>query len=365
MKTAPFLYHASITGDLHHDFILEKCNTFLDLAIISLCEQGQSMILVHMQTYSVMIIDDEPPIRYGIKKAIDWQAISCRVTALCASGKEALAEIDAGTIPDIMITDIRMNDMTGLELIKELRLRQVETRFIILTGYDDFAYAKEAIKLSVDDFLLKPLSRSELLSSLKKAISRIPERILRTENNTTHLKAIARLQFLQDLIAGDVRDAQQFKQAKQEFSLSTDEKPCTLLVFESNGELETSMTEKILAPCKGLDCDVFRPKNQSLAILSNLTEQNARHLASIIAESVKDEQLDIGVSDEAASPLMLHAVYQKMQLALSYAIYHEGKSRVYTSDAIVTANPDFLSGDIDTQALATCIMDRDKKKIDA
>ena len=94
--------------------------------------------------FTVLIADDEPAIRNGIKNAIDWNSIGLRISATVHDGNSAYDEICRHK-PDIVITDIMMPGKTGLELIKEAKAAGIASRFIILSGYDDFRYAKEAI----------------------------------------------------------------------------------------------------------------------------------------------------------------------------------------------------------------------------
>ena len=106
--------------------------------------------------YKILIVDDEKMIRMGIKKAIDWESIGIGEVYTAATGKEALRIMQAYH-PQIMVTDIRMTEMSGLELIEEARYVVPDLRFIVLTGYDNFEYARQSLRLQVQDFFLKPI----------------------------------------------------------------------------------------------------------------------------------------------------------------------------------------------------------------
>ena len=106
--------------------------------------------------YRVLIVDDEKMIRMGMKNAIDWKKLGVDDVFTAASGNEAL-KILKEEGPEIMVTDIQMTEMTGLELIKAARESVPELRVIVLTGFDNFEYARESLRLQVQDFFLKPI----------------------------------------------------------------------------------------------------------------------------------------------------------------------------------------------------------------
>lgn len=123
--------------------------------------------------YSMIIVDDEPIIRQGIKTSIDWSSYGINITAEARDGKDALEKV-MDLKPDILITDIRMPVMDGLELAEEIKEKNIDTKVIILSGYDDFQYAQKSIGLNVVDYLLKPFGAEELIDMvirLKKTIS--------------------------------------------------------------------------------------------------------------------------------------------------------------------------------------------------
>lgn len=122
--------------------------------------------------YKMMIIDDEPIIRKGIKESIEWDNYGVEIVAEARNGKNALAKINK-TQPDIIITDIRMPEMNGLQMAEELRKNNQETKIIVLSGYDKFEYAKRSISLNVAEYLLKPFGAEELVNIILRLIKDI------------------------------------------------------------------------------------------------------------------------------------------------------------------------------------------------
>lgn len=122
--------------------------------------------------YKVLIADDEAWIRERIVKTIDWSKIGAEVIGEASDGKEALEKVER-LVPDIVITDIRMPCISGLEFIKKLKQRGLNTEIIIISGYTDFEYAQKAVKFGVRDYLLKPVDDEELLKVVGKSIENL------------------------------------------------------------------------------------------------------------------------------------------------------------------------------------------------
>ncbi|ANF98309.1 response regulator transcription factor [Paenibacillus bovis] len=118
--------------------------------------------------FKVMIVDDEPAIREGLKTIVDWDAIGFEVAETAANGREALQKYER-IRPDLMIMDIRMPGMSGLEVIEQLRENKLrQAHVLILSGYADFEYARRALGYGVDGYLLKPVDEQEMEEELRR-----------------------------------------------------------------------------------------------------------------------------------------------------------------------------------------------------
>ncbi len=117
--------------------------------------------------FRLVIADDEPKIRRGLKK-LSWESIDTSVVGEAVDGIDALEKV--GRLePDILLVDINMPKLNGLELIRKLREKDAGIQIIIISGYDEFEYAREAIALGVFDYVLKPVNRKELIKTVKEA----------------------------------------------------------------------------------------------------------------------------------------------------------------------------------------------------
>lgn len=125
----------------------------------------------------VIIVDDEPLIVEGLRKIVEWEKYDCVVVGTAASAKEGLAMVEKHD-PDILFTDIRMPGMDGLTMVAALRSQHRDLQVVVLTGYRDFDYARQALNLGVFRYLVKPSKMKELnetMEALSEKFSRIEE----------------------------------------------------------------------------------------------------------------------------------------------------------------------------------------------
>ena len=116
---------------------------------------------------NVIIIDDEITIREGLKTIIDWNAYGFDVVDMASNGQGGLEKIRSSTF-DLAIVDIKMPFLNGLEMIEHLKeVGELPCHVILLTAYEDFNFAKRAINLGVDGYLLKPIATKELIEKLE------------------------------------------------------------------------------------------------------------------------------------------------------------------------------------------------------
>ncbi len=115
-----------------------------------------------------LLVDDEPYILQGMSKILDWEKEGYEIADTARNGMEALEILNHKEI-DLVITDIQMPRMTGLELVQQANILQPDTPyFVILSGYHDFEYARQAMKFSCADYLLKPIDKEELKDVLHR-----------------------------------------------------------------------------------------------------------------------------------------------------------------------------------------------------
>jgi len=124
--------------------------------------------------YKVFIVEDEPFIIEGLYEIIDWTSLGLEIVGHAENGQEALEAFEHRPV-DILITDISMPIMNGLELIAALRITRPNLKVIILSGYNEFNYLKEGMKLGIENYLLKPINLLELQATLENTIESLNE----------------------------------------------------------------------------------------------------------------------------------------------------------------------------------------------
>lgn len=156
----------------------------------------------------VLVVEDEEMIRKGIVLATDWQSLGCVVVGEAANGEEGIAQAEKCR-PSLIITDLKMPKMDGLEMIAKLREAGCDAYIIILTAYDSFTYAQTALRLGAVDFLLKPFHDGDLENAVLALQKKLSSRKKEPEAQLPAIRAGAKSRYVQeamDYIAGNCAD---------------------------------------------------------------------------------------------------------------------------------------------------------------
>lgn len=200
----------------------------------------------------VFLVEDEAVIREGIKKQIPWEQYGYSLVGLAADGEMALPLIRKEK-PDLLITDIRMPFMDGLSLSKIVREEFPQMKIIIISGHDDFEYAREAIRVGVDQYLLKPITRS----SLRNILIEIKEKIeqeksqgdyqTQFQNEMHEYEQFSRRRFFETVFQGEMSLTDIYEEAREQSIEIT--APCYNLMFLYMQEKENEISKS--------DVDIF------------------------------------------------------------------------------------------------------------
>ncbi|MEG1876444.1 MAG: response regulator [Lachnospiraceae bacterium] len=160
-----------------------------------------------MAYYKILLVDDEEEIRLGIKQKIAWEQLGFQVVGDAENGEDAMEKI-ALLEPDLVMTDIKMPYMDGLELAKHIRQSYADTEIVMFSGFDEFEYAKQAISLNVMEYILKPVNVEELTEILRKLKLKLDRKVADKRDiealrlNYLHMLPVLKEHFLTDLIHG-------------------------------------------------------------------------------------------------------------------------------------------------------------------
>lgn len=282
----------------------------------------------HVKTVKMLIVDDEPVICQGLHYTIDWADYGVEVVAEAYDGNEALQVVQEHEI-DLVLTDIRMEGMDGLQLAKELKLRHPQVRVIMISGYEEFEYARQAIKLDVTDYLLKPVDIDELVA----AVTGIVEDIRNQDTHADGSSKDAEL-WLSDMAAhyetslakavpGDLVNGAEYKlmatqlEKFSDLAASVSEQDLTMLqhvwIQTVRESLETSGIRQV---------SVFVHKNLLLTLLMTDQPRPKRQwdeiLQAMLDAWAEEHRLYGAVSDAYASPDQTSAICSEVRALLPY-----------------------------------------------
>lgn len=169
--------------------------------------------------YSVLILDDNKPTAQQIEQTIPWEELGCKVVCVLhdgISGKEAIERL----CPDLIITDIEMPGLSGIEMLDLTKKLIPASQIIFISAYEKFDYAQKAIKLQACEYLVKPFTRAKLRSSIEEAISRLDKSRPKGENNAEKQEYSPVMQNILEYIAGKAYGQISLEMVAEHFQMS-------------------------------------------------------------------------------------------------------------------------------------------------
>ena len=291
--------------------------------------------------YKILLVDDEEEVRKSIIKKINWEEEGFLVVGDAENGVEALEKIE-NLNPDLVFTDIRMPYMDGLELIKEINNRYPLIKSIIFSGFDDFDYAKEAIKMGVIEYVLKPVSAIELTEILRKVHKTLDDELSKKrdiEKLRSSYQAsipILREQFLNGLIHGNI-SKEEIAYALSEYEINLEGASKYIVATVHIDDMDSAIVAKELIPISvkvnlrenlenKLQAEIFSMYSESsITVIAGLPDKMSKnYIMSILSEAIKDTgrvigvDLTIGLGIIVEDITRLHRSYTLAKEALGY-----------------------------------------------
>ncbi|MGG4129744.1 response regulator transcription factor [Paenibacillus illinoisensis] len=183
--------------------------------------------------YNVFIVDDEPFIIEGLYEIVDWSSFGMEIVNHAGNGQAALQALSAQPV-DILITDISMPIMNGLDLIREARRVQPDLKVIILSGFNEFEYLKEAMQLGIENYLLKPINVEELESTLRNTASKLDQAPAKTSYDAYGIQ-ILKDNILHRWLTGQIATAE-FEERSLFMNLTLDGPCYGIAILRTKGE---------------------------------------------------------------------------------------------------------------------------------
>nr|WP_251035562.1 response regulator [Paenibacillus sp. ISL-20] len=293
----------------------------------------------------ILIVDDEPLVRIGIKSAIDWEAQGVDIVGEAGDGEEALRMITE-TAPDVVLLDIKMPKMDGIEVLRAVKDRQLPVQAIVLSSFDDITYVKEALKLGAFDYFHKPdMNERELTAMLKSVREQFGSRGVPAQVGPS-AAGNRKEQMLYDALHGRVHDLNEtglkegnmyvvlfkIKNYHTVIQRYTKETESILPNTVQNVVSEILSTEKEVEYLQ-LDeqCSVVFISNSELkSLLASLTRVNK--MVQMISSALKrfvNIDIVLGISDWFADFDGIKKGYEQAGTALAHQFYHPDTSIFY------------------------------------
>lgn len=308
--------------------------------------------------YSVFLVDDEPFVLEGIRSKIDWEGSGFTFAGEATDGEIALSMIQE-IKPDILITDIKMPFMDGLELATVIKKTQPWIKIIILSGHDEFDYAKKAISIGIDDYLLKPFISDEVLTALKKAATQIDKEraqlsnISKMKEDLKSRDVLLKKEFLNNLIHAST-DMSNIMQKCNELGIDLLSRYYKVLISKISSKSSNIQNQE--EACSLLNgyassweqtVSFFHHSNQLICICKSATQNDLEENVYRIAESIDHIATQnpdccvitsIGKTVEHLSSIS--ESYEDAKKILSLSNF-ENQSRIISSDDIKLNNNSF------------------------
>jgi two-component system, response regulator YesN len=297
--------------------------------------------------YKVLIADDERIIREGISQLVKWEDYDLNVVDVAVNGLDAFEKIIKHS-PDIVITDIKMPGMSGLELIERIKLSNNYTKFIILSGYGEFNLAKKAMNFGVKHYILKPTSEEEIIKVLRMVIDELSVEnqkksfLEEIKRDLEVMIPLAKEQFIRDRALNKIYSNDELAFYKKMFNIDNYELQVILIEFEDEFNMEEMLAlERIVK-------NNFLKEEYSLAsfiknsflILKKITDQN------ILLETINkiketffsyyNKNITVAIGSKGNFD-KLHILYQEAKQLLKYKFYL-GEGSIITNDDIKESN---------------------------
>ncbi|MBB3130154.1 YesN/AraC family two-component response regulator [Paenibacillus rhizosphaerae] len=308
----------------------------------------------------LMVVDDEHWIREGLKRTIDWSSHGIQFIGDAEDGCKALELIEAH-VPEMIISDIKMPTMDGMDLLEEIKKRGYDTKVIFISGFSDFAYAQKAVKLGAFDYILKPVEEPILLEIIERCISEIKQkqelnsRLQELAVRIRESLPLARQKHLEMCLTRSLTE-REMKSAWEALHINLDPKRLivmTMVVHEWGGrEMDESgcslmryalgnLVEEVLSQ-KGIRCSACPLQGNDfadVALIASLSEQEAssgvedlyRHMDSVIKDALQvlDVRISIGISGLRERTQLASSFREALTTSMNYLIH--GPGQVHTA----------------------------------
>ena len=298
----------------------------------------------------MIVVDDEYLVRRGIRETIDWEKYNIEIIGEADNGKRGLKLIK-DLRPDIVISDVKMPVMDGVELVKEIQKAVIDVGIIILSGYKDFDFAKQALEGGAFEYLLKPIENQELIESVLRAIDKQQKRrVLNTKAVIyDEQKSLIENTLVKDLLTNNYSNYQTFSEKLEKIS-SPLPKTGYLVVINldesENEHLEDDLilfTNKYLRNLYLVNSEYYLNHfDQDIIIMIDAKKEDIKSYFNELIENFEnheDKSLSIGISSHYQDLSSLHQKYKEAKLSVDSKLYLGFSHVLFFEDKTVDLKP--------------------------
>ncbi|WP_027292202.1 MULTISPECIES: response regulator [Robinsoniella] len=331
-----------------------------------------------MGLYSVMLVDDEEAVRQAIAKKLDWEQIGFQVIATAENGEEAL-ELAEKLRPDVVMTDIKMPFMDGLTFCHRLKEGQKNIRLVIFSGFDEFDYAKEAIKLEVEEYVLKPIDSEQLSNVFARIRKSLDDEVDAKRNQDKLFRyylqslPIMKEQFMAGLLEGRILN-EQIKEMNRTYEVNLESDFYAVAVFRTDAhhqELLNLSLKQIVYENMDDEFDI-RSFVYLDAVVVILMLKGEKHFAKAIREldqicksahKLLEVNVTAGIGQMVKILGDLMVSYRGAQDAVDYRVLLEPNQAIFIKDIQPFINHDFRLEEQDIQEVMKAVKLGNKQEL--
>ena len=290
-------------------------------------------------SFNLLIVDDEAPIRKGLSEHIKWEDYDCKVVATANNGEDAIAKINENVI-NIILTDVKMPLLDGIGLAKYIYENHPDVAVIILSGYSEFEYARSAIQYHVSQYLLKPVSKDQIITAVKEVCEKIV-----TSKSNTQIKE-SELAFLKDQLLQQLTDSNIIDENTQKKidSFNLDFSHFYVAAFQLPKDFNDFNKLKAIIKDQQIESHCFRYNN--IVLTAYFCDQNSyiepivedcKDIENLFQEQY-DKQLYIGISAHHSTARHFSKAASEAITALSLNFYSSSHIIAFSKDYIANRN---------------------------
>ncbi|WP_294549193.1 helix-turn-helix domain-containing protein [uncultured Pseudoflavonifractor sp.] len=340
-----------------------------------------------MEPYRVLLADDEEEIRAGISRKIDWSGLGFALVGEAENGAEAL-ELSEQLRPDIVLTDIKMPFMDGLELCRRLRQSLPAAKLVVFSGFDDFEYARQAVGMGVSEYIMKPVNAPEMgevLTRLREQLDK--QRMERRDMETLRRRyeeslPVLRELFYTRLLDGRVRSDQVAdRAARYELDMPEGTWAAALARVGGAGESEAQRDELLLLSARAFLDEHFQLAgacarsllyNDAVALLVRLERPEQVYALTVemerlcaLARSILGMSLTVGIGQPCAGPGELSRSADGARSALDYQVLVGEDRAIYIGDLEPDRSVRLSFDEEDQRALESAVKLGSREQVEA